>query len=116
MTSRPYNLTRRGSFGQNQQVPNKAGGFSYQFISSFQRWYGVRRRTMNQNYQIYGSELQDTIDIIIRHDPTVNSKFTFQTKNGTQYQIVSISPDETDGLNTFDILTLKKIEGKTNGR
>ncbi|WP_180370646.1 phage head closure protein, partial [Oenococcus oeni] len=66
----------------------------------------------NQTYQIYGTELQDTIDIVVRHDPTIQKQFLLLDTDGKQYSIESISPDDSGSLNAFDILTLKSITQK----
>ncbi|KGH92132.1 phage head-tail adapter protein [Oenococcus oeni S23] len=113
MAINPYSLNKRGQFGLVEQVANpNTGGLTNQFVASFSRWYGVRTRTMNQTYQIYGTELQDTIDIVVRHDPTIQKQFLFLDTDGKQYSIESISPDDSGSLNAFDILTLKSVTQK----
>lgn len=118
MKINPYDLNKCGSFGVVRQVPNeKTDGYEDKFVPDFKRWYGVRTRTMNQTYQIYGTDLQDTVDIVIRHDDSIKPPLMFQSSDGLQYDIVSSSPDDTGALNAFDILTLKQVtrKGAKNG-
>ncbi|MFT8487996.1 phage head closure protein [Oenococcus sicerae] len=113
MAINPYSLNKRGQFGSIKTVVNlNTGSSTKQFSASDTRWYAIRTRTMNQTYQIYGTDLQDTVDIVIRHDPTIKPPLLFQDKAGNQYNIVSVSPDDTGSLNAFDILTLKLTEQK----
>ncbi len=110
MAINPFSLNKRGQFGSVETVTNpNTGSSTRQFVASFSRWYAVRTRTMNQTYQIYGTDLQDTIDIVIRHDPSIKPPLLFQDSQSNQYNIVSVSPDDTGSLNAFDILTLKAI-------
>ncbi len=110
MAINPFSLNKRGQFGSVETVTNpNTGSSTRQFVASFSRWYAVRTRTMNQTYQIYGTDLQDTIDIVIRHDPSIKPPLLFQDSQSNQYNIVSVSPDDTGALNAFDILTLKAI-------
>lgn len=114
----PEDLNRRGSFGAVRQVPNeKTDGYEDKFVPDFKRWYGVKTRTRPMIYQVYGTELQDTIDIVIRHDDSIKPPLMFQSSDGLQYDIVSSSPDDTGALNAFDILTLKQVtrKGAKNG-
>ncbi len=107
---KPSDLNKRGQFGEYDTVINpNTGGEEDGFTASFSRWYAVRTRTMNQTYQIYGTDLQDTIDIVIRHDPSIKPPLLFQDSQSNQYNIVSVSPDDSGALNAFDILTLKAI-------
>jgi SPP1 family predicted phage head-tail adaptor len=111
-------LNKRGSFGAVLQVPNeKTDGYEDKFVPGFKRWYGVKTRTRPMTYQVYGTELQDTIDIVIRHDDSIKPPLMFQSSDGLQYDIVSSSPDDTGALNAFDILTLKQVtrKGAKNG-
>lgn len=113
MKINPYDLNKRGSFGAVRQVQNeKTDGYQDKFVPDFKRWYGVRTRTMNQTYQIYGTDLQDTVDIVIRHDDSIKPPLMFQSSDGLQYDIISSSPDDTGALNAFDILTLKQVTRK----
>ncbi|MFT8879253.1 MAG: phage head closure protein [Oenococcus sp.] len=101
-------LNRRGQFGSVKTTTNPHTGSSSEVLNqSFSRWYGVRTRTVSQTYQIFGTDLQDTIDIVIRHDPAIRPPMIFQDSQGVQYDIVSVAPDDTGSLNAFDILTLK---------
>lgn len=109
----PYLLNKRGQFGTyGTQSNDETGGFSKGFVAQFSRWYGVRIRTMNQNYQIYNTELQDTIDIIVRHDSSIKIPMRFQDAQSNNYDIVGISPDDTANLNTLDVITLKAVDRK----
>ncbi|MHA5097166.1 phage head closure protein [Oenococcus oeni] len=113
MAINPFSLNKRGQFGSVGTVTNpNTGSSTRQFVASFSRWYAVRTRTMNQTYQIYGTDLQDTIDIVIRHDPSIQKQFLFLDTDGKQYSIESISPDDSGSLNAFDILTLKSVTQK----
>lgn len=109
----PYDLNKRGAFGAVKQVQNvNTDGYFEDFVPEVKKWYAVRTRTMNQTYQIFGTDLQDTLDIVIRHDPTIKPPLLFQANDGSQYNVVSSSPDNSGSLNAFDILTLKQVKRK----
>ncbi|OIK55722.1 phage head closure protein [Oenococcus oeni] len=105
---KPSDFNKRGQFGEYDTVINPtSAGEEDGFTDSFSRWYAVRTRSMNKTYQMYGTDLQDTVDIVVRHDPNIKPPLLFQDNQGKQYDIVSVSPGETSNPNAFDILTLK---------
>ena len=59
-----------------------------------------------QTYQITGTDLADTIAIVVRHTDAIDDS-TQVKLNGTLYAIQSIAYD--DDPNAFDVVTLKKV-------
>ncbi|MFD1483872.1 phage head closure protein [Lacticaseibacillus baoqingensis] len=68
-------------------------------------FYGSYNRTVTQTYQITGTDLADTIAIVVRHTDTLNDSMLVRLA-GTVYDIQSIAYD--DDPNAFDVVTLKK--------
>ena len=52
-------------------------------------------------------KLEDTILIVIRHNKAVNKKLIVMLPDKTYYDIASISPDDSNNVITYDIVTLK---------
>ncbi|SYW19482.1 phage head closure protein [Oenococcus oeni] len=118
MAYSPFQLNKRANIGSVDTIQNEAtGSYIKQFVPQFSRWCAVKLRTMNQTYQLVSMQLQDTVDLIFRHDPLLQSSLQIQLE-GVIYNILSVSPDESTDLERYDIVTIEKITkagSTTNG-
>ncbi|QEA33589.1 phage tail protein [Leuconostoc carnosum] len=69
--------------------------------------YAPRTRTMTQQYTILGTKLEDTILIVLRHSKRLDDSLIAKLPDGKYYDIVGISPDDSNNIITYDIVTLK---------
>ena len=91
----PSDFRFKADFGTYQSTPNKFTGVS------------VHTRTLNEEYLAQQNGESDTRVIVIRHNAKV-IEGQVAVLNGTQYDIVRVSPNENFGLNRYDFLTLRK--------
>lgn len=77
------------------------------FIPKFSAKFSPKSRSMTQQYSILGTELQDSILIVTRHNKSVERGLVAEMPNGRAYNIIDISPDEQNIYITYDIITLK---------
>ena len=88
----PSDFRFKADFGIYQSTPNKFTGVSVpKFVKQFTLHYKPHTRTLNQEYLAQQNGETDT-----------------KVLNGTQYDIVRVSPNENFGLNRYDFLTLRK--------
>ncbi|WP_437394956.1 phage head closure protein [Melissococcus plutonius] len=103
-------FNKRAQFGSIKTTRNDNTGDNDQvFVPLFVKWCKPQRRTANQSYTIYGTALEGTVVIVIRHDIRVNDKLKVKY-DGDIYDIVINSPDDSGGYITYDYLTLRKIK------
>lgn len=108
MTTTPFELNRRADFGTVQTVQNPDNGsMKKTFVKAFSLWYASKTRTLNQQYQIQGTALENTKVIIVRHNPKVEAIKAVQIGD-VMYDLLSYSPDESNNYNTYDFVTLKR--------
>ncbi len=101
-------LNKRADLGTSKDGRNpNTGNILKVFNKQFSRFCAVRTRTMNQTYQLTNFNMQDTVDLVFRHDPLIQSLLKVQL-DGIVYDIVSISPDESFNLDPYDIVTVRK--------
>lgn len=104
----PSDFRFKADFGIYQSTPNKFTGVNVpKFVKQFTLHYKPHTRTLNQEYLAQQNDETDTKVIVIRHNAKV-VKGQVAVLNGTQYDIVRVSPDENFGLNRYDFLTLRK--------
>lgn len=109
----PSEFKQTAKFGAVKSVPNAAGVNIPKFAELFTLHYRPVKRTQNQTYLAKQSGLDDTFNICIRHNEKVHSKMQVKIKN-VNYDIVTISPDDTEGFGKYDFITLrakKKVGG-----
>lgn len=107
---KPSDFNRKIKLGHTEDVLDESGNFyNSEFISDLTLWCAPRTRTLNQQYQIMNTELQDTIVVVIRHNSAVNDTYAVRYQN-QDYQIVSISPDDSNKFITYDFITLRKVK------
>lgn len=107
----PYELNRIAEFGTIKSVRNEYTGVNIpQFVSEFKLHYATIKRTLDQQYQLVGTSIADTILIVIRHNSKVNDALHVTLRDGIEYRIESISADDSNNYLTYDILTLAKVQ------
>ena len=107
-TFKPSDFNRKADFGTVESVQNpNNGSIKKSFVKQFSLWYASKTRTLNQQYQIQGTALDNTKVIVVRHNPAVEGIKVAQI-DGVMYDIVQYSPDESNAIITYDFVTLKR--------
>lgn len=105
---KPSDFNKRAQFGSIKTVTNpNTGGKSKVFVAEITLHYAPKKRTLTQQYTILGTNLEDTILIVIRHNKALNKKLLVKLSDGKYYDIVGTSPDDSNNVITYDIVTLK---------
>jgi SPP1 family predicted phage head-tail adaptor len=104
----PSRLNRRIEFDSMQSYETPQGVSKEKLSPIFTVWGAVYNRTINQQYKLVGTKLEDTLTIIIRHNKQVNNQMVIKLDN-QQYNIVDIKPDESEQPIAYDVLTLKEV-------
>ena len=104
----PSDFRFKVDFGTYQSTPNKFTGVNVpKFVKQFTLHYKPHTRTLNQEYLAQQNGETDTKVIVIRHNAKV-VEGQVAVLNGTQYDIVRVTPNENFELNRYDFLTLRK--------
>ena len=107
---KPSDFNHKIAFGKTKDKLDESGNFyNPSFMPELSLWCAPRTRTLNQQYQIMKTELEDTIIVVIRHNPKVNESYEAKYRN-EYYDIVSISTDDTNKTFAYDFVTLKKVK------
>lgn len=106
----PSQFNRVAQFGtlSSTEKPN-TGSYDPTFVPQIVLHVCPSKRSITQQYQVMGTTLEDTIVIIIRHNPKVNKSLQV-SYGGQRYAILDISQDDSFNINTYDYLTLKLTE------
>ncbi|MDY2520335.1 phage head closure protein [Weissella cibaria] len=108
VTTKPADFNRKADFGTVESVQNpNNGSIKKSFVKQFSLWYAPKTRTLNQQYQIQGTELDNTKVIMVRHNTAVEGIKVAQI-DGMMYDIVQYSPDESNSIIAYDFVTLKR--------
>lgn len=107
-TFKPSDFNHKANFGTVKTVQNPDNGsMKKTFVKAFSLWYAPKTRTLNQQYQLQGTSLENTKVIVVRHNPEVEAIKAVQIGD-TMYDLVGYSPDESNTYNTYDFVTLKR--------
>lgn len=104
----PSRLNKMIGFGTVQSIENANGVDIPTFVPLLSCHCAIWKRTLNQTYSLLGTEAQDNVTVIIRHNINVNNA-THAKVNNFEYEIVDIVPDETSNIIRYDIVILKKV-------
>lgn len=110
---KPKDLNRKCKIGLFKTTKTSTGGSvkSLDLETAKEIWFGSKTRTLALQYQIQGTEIADTFEIVVRHNPIFTKKMGVLLDD-VLYDIKNISPDESASIQRFDILTLKeKVKG-----
>ncbi|OJF02728.1 hypothetical protein BKY29_10470 [Weissella confusa] len=107
-TFKPSDFNHKADFGtvESRQNPNN-GSIKKTFVKQFSMWYAPKTRTLNQQYQIQGTALDNTKIIVVRHNAAVEGIKVAQI-DSVMYDIVQYSPDESNAIIAYDFVTLKR--------
>lgn len=105
---KPSEFNRRVAFGDVKTITNPhTGGKSKEFVADFAAWFAPRKRTLDQKYELVGTDLEDTSVVIVRHNKALADK-QMALIDGIKYDIIDYSPDESFGVMANDYITLKR--------
>ena len=105
---KPADFNRKADFGTVESVQNPDNGsIKKSFVKQFSLWYAPKTRTLNQQYQIQGTALDNTKVIVVRHNKSVEGIKVAQI-DSVMYDVVQYSPDESNSVITYDFVTLKR--------
>lgn len=108
MNYKPSDFNKRVSFGKVETVVNEINGNTTQaFVPQLILKYAPKMRTMTQQYTILGTKFEDSILIVVRHNKNLQKNLLAKMPDGKYYDIVGISPDDSNKVITYDIVTLK---------
>lgn len=106
----PERFNKKIAFGTLKSVQNEdTGSNKTSFESAFSLWTMPYTRTLTQSLSINGTAYQDSIQMVIRHNPAVNRELIAQY-SGQLYKIIDNSVDDSNQVIGYDILTLKLTE------
>lgn len=110
---KPNDLNRKCEIGSFKTIKTATGGSvkSLDPDTALSVWFASKMRTLALQFQVEGTDIADTFEIVVRHNPIFTKKMGVLL-DGTLYDIKNISSDESAALQKFDILTLKE---KTKG-
>lgn len=103
-----HRLNHRISFGTVKSVENDmTGDYDTEFVPDVRVHCAMYQRTETQKVQIVGTDLADTIIVVIR-SRKLNKKLKAQLSNDeTVYAITDISQDASGLPIGYDLITLK---------
>lgn len=112
LSYKPNQLNKQCQIGIMKTTVTSTGGKVSSLDESKSKtvWYGSKMRTLALQYQLIGTQISDTFEIVVRHNPWFATSMC-AVIDSKYYDIVNISPDETPNLQAFDILTLK-VKGR----
>lgn len=106
---KPSDLNLRVNFTTTQSVPSPVNGsITKKQVTLFTKYGAFKTRTLTQNYNVVGTDLSDTLVIGVKHDERINKTLGITIK-GVNYQILDISPDDSNNYIAFDLVTVKKV-------
>lgn len=79
-------------------------------IVLFSCWCAPQKRTMTQQFQLTGLGLDDTLTVAIRHNDEVRKAILAVYKKQI-YEVVSVSPDDTNNYLAYDYVVIRKKKG-----
>lgn len=102
-------LNKKAEFGDmvaGENVNPNTGEPILEFRADFTLRAGVYSRSQSQQIALSGTELEDTLVLIVRHNTKVSKKM--KVKLGIDlYQVINVSFD--DSLpNSYDLITIKQ--------
>ncbi|MGR8826326.1 phage head closure protein [Leuconostoc citreum] len=109
---RPSDFNKTVQFGTVKTETNRVNmNKIVRFVPQLSLKYAPKTRTMTQQYTILGTKLEDTILIVIRHNKGLKDKLIGLMPDGQYYDIIGVSPDDSNNIITYDIVTLKLKKG-----
>lgn len=113
----PYLFNVIADFGDVKSTTNRHTGMQVpHFVRKFSLHVYPQKTTLNRLFAQFGTQYQDSITLVIKHNPAVHDKLKVKYQ-GTLYKIINISVDDSANYQTYDFLSLQKLErtGNDNG-
>lgn len=104
----PSELNKRIAFGTIQSVELPSGVNKPTFMPQFSVWCKKWVRSISQTYSLIGTEYQDTVTVVIRHNHEVDDSLQAKLDEVT-YNILNVNPDESPNPVAYDTVTMKKV-------
>lgn len=106
---KPTDFNKRAVFGAFEIIEDdignqKQGGFKGEFT----RHYKTTKRTFEQEYSVQATKYEDTTTIVVRHGKPISDQWIVKLADGNFYEIVTISPDDSNNVITYDFVTIKR--------
>ncbi|MGV8957615.1 phage head closure protein [Lactococcus lactis] len=113
-TYKPNDFNHKCQIGRLKTETTSTGGKIEKFDenTAHEVWFASKLRTIALQFQLLGTQYEDTFEIVVRHQSWLREKLVVKFK-GELYSILNISSDETSKIQRFDIITLRK---KTKGK
>lgn len=109
--TQPSDFNQKATFCTTKPMRNEITGVTQdEPVSLFTLWCAPYKRTLNQQYAIANTTLEDTIIIAVHHNEDVNDSLTVKYRND-DYNIVTISPDVSNQILTMDLITMRRVTG-----
>lgn len=106
---KPSDLNKQVDFTTTKTVISPVNGSpTKKPVTIFTKWGAIRRRNLTQQYAVIGTTVEDSIVIGVAHDSRI-TKALGVTLAGVNYQILDISPDESNSYLTYDLITIKQV-------
>ncbi len=107
-------LNHRIKFGRFQSERNRnSGSYSKVFQEQYSVYFGYVQRSFKLQRELDGTKYEDTIGISIRHNPKITSSMSAEIGD-VQYDIVDISIDHSQSYESFDVISLKRMDVDRN--
>ena len=107
-------LNKKIEFGNYVSVPNDAtGDYDSDFVSEFTVHCAQYQRTQTQQYQLLGTEFEDTITVAVRSNQKISKKVKAHFVGDDEdliYSIRSISQDASGLPIGYDLVMLKQYQ------
>lgn len=112
----PYQFKGTATFSTLTESKNEYTGMIVNIKQTvFKRRFAKIKNTLTQKYSVVGTQYEKAFNIAIRHDKRLQEyDYLIVTIDDVDYRIIDISYDD-ETYNSYDILTLSKKEGNSNG-
>ena len=109
----PYLFSKHAEFGITKSILNKNSGVNEpKFVKQFILHVYPQKRTLDMQYRALGTNYQNAITLVVRHTHRINDQLKVRY-DGELYQIINISSDDSANYQTYDFLTLQRINGES---
>lgn len=109
----PYLFSKHAEFGVTKSILNKNSGVNEpQFVKQFSLHVYPQKRTLDMQYRALGTNYQNAITLVVRHTHLINDQLEVKY-DGEKYRIINISSDDSANYQTYDFLTLQRVNGES---
>jgi SPP1 family predicted phage head-tail adaptor len=108
LIAQPSRFNKQIKFGTIQSVENANHVSVPTFVPSITCYCAIWNKTLNQQFQVVGTALENTITVIVRHRDALNESMLAQL-GGVNYTIVVYAEGTQSPVINYDTITLKKV-------